>query len=189
MIDFKYGIALGPIDRAQKDRMRAWRNDPRIWIWCRQNDLISDMDQDRWMEHQSLDPSIRMYSVMAPTPAAGELSFCGVAGLTSIDPGNRRAEFSLYIAPQMHQKGLGRKALQTLLAHGFLNLGLHVIWGESFADNPAMKLFRGLGFREEGIRKDFYFKQGRFIDAHLISMTEDEWRKRYFSASPRSSVR
>lgn len=187
MIDFKYGVKLGPIDRAHKDRMRVWRNDPRIYAWCRQSDLISDMDQERWIEQQSLDASIRMYSINVNT--GGEDQFCGVCGLTSIDPLNRRAEFSLYIAPTMHQRGLGKKSLETLLAHGFLNLGLNLIWGEAFSGNPAMKLFRRVGFSEEGIRRQFYFKQGKFTDAHLISITEAEWRRRYMSGSQPSSGR
>lgn len=181
MIDFKYGVALGPIDRVHKDRMRAWRNDMRVYSWCRQNDLISDFQQDRWMEAQSQDGSQHMYSVLVNTGASHE--FCGVAGLTNIDWANRRAEFSLYIAPSMHRKGLGQKALMTLVTHAFLNLGLHVVWGETFAENPALRMFKRVGFQEEGIRRDFYFKKGRFIHAHLVSMTEAEWRIKYMSSS------
>ena len=188
MIDHGYGAMLGPVDRAHKERMRQWRNDPRIYAWCRQDGLISDQDQDRWFERQSVDPSIRMFMVLAILPSK-DVEPCGVAGLTSIDWLNRRAEFSLYVAPGMHRKGLGEKALLTLLSYGFRDLGLHVIWGETFESNPAIKLFKKIGFTQEGTRRGFYWKHGRHIDAHLISMTEDEWRQRYSSQPLRSPGR
>lgn len=170
MIDFGRDVSLGPLDYADKEIIRGWRNDPAIWKWCRQNDVISDMDQDRWIEAQSLSQTTKMYMIHAE----GWLKV-GVCGLTSIDPINRRAEFSLYIAPTQQGIGFGRKALATLLDHGFKNLGLHSIWGESFAGNPAIRMFGSLGFKNEGARRDFYFRDGKFIDAYLCSILASEW--------------
>jgi RimJ/RimL family protein N-acetyltransferase len=100
----------------------------------------------------------------------------GVAGLTSIDRLARRAEFSLYIGPEHHGEGYGRKALIALFTKGFRDLGLNLIWGESFDGNPAIRLFESLGMIREGTRRDFYFKDGRFIDAHLFSIRSTEWK-------------
>lgn len=157
--------------------VREWRNDYAIWQWCRQNDLISDVDQNRWFERQSTDPTIKMYKITVGFKKDDKPHVVpvGVCGLTSIDYVNRRAEFSLYIAPQFQGNDFGDKALRCLLSHGFKNLGLHVIWGEVFAGNPALKLFENLGIKREGTRRDFYFRDGKFIDAHLISIKEDEW--------------
>jgi ribosomal-protein-alanine N-acetyltransferase len=110
-----------------------------------------------------------MYMVMAgETPV-------GVAGLTSLSFANRRAEFSLYIAPKYHRHGLGKMALRLLLLHGFSNLGLNVIYGETFDGNPAAKMFESLGFVKEGTRRDFYWKDGKWLDAHLYSLKREEW--------------
>jgi RimJ/RimL family protein N-acetyltransferase len=155
--------------------VRSWRNDYRIWQWCRQNDFISDADQARWFEAQSKDPSIKMYKVLVQVEGSDKATGVGVAGFTSIDMTNRRAEFSLYIAPSAQGNGLGKKALSCLLTHGFKNLGFNVIWGEVFAGNPALAKFEQLGFVHEGCRRDFYFRNGKFIDAHLISMRASEW--------------
>lgn len=94
----------------------------------------------------------------------------GVCGLTSIDWINRRAEFSLYIGPEHHGCGLGEAALRALVRHGFERLNLHSIWGEAFDTNPAMKMFERVGFKHEGVRKHFYFRSGRYVDAHLFSI-------------------
>lgn len=100
----------------------------------------------------------------------------GVCGLTSIDMTNRRAEFSLYLIPSYQGKHLGSKALTILLEHAFNNLGLMQVWGEVFEGNPAIESFEKLGFKRDGVRRDFYFRDGKFINANLISIKDDEWR-------------
>lgn len=156
------------------DMARMWRNDYKIWKWCRQNDLISDIDQQRWFEAQSKDPSIKMYKIMLANDS--KIVTVGVCGLTSFDEHNRRAEFSIYIAPAFHGNGLGKLGMMVLLKHGFTNLGLNLIWGEVFDGNPALKMFEELGFVREGVRREFYFRDGKFIDAHLISIKASEWK-------------
>lgn len=99
----------------------------------------------------------------------------GVCGFTGIDLVNRHAEFSLYIAPTFWGQGYGKKALQSLVSHGFNSYGFQVIWGESFAHNPATKMFVQLGFMHEGIRRNLYFREGKFIDAHLYSILREDW--------------
>ena len=107
----------------------------------------------------------------------------GAAGLTSLDFANRRAEFSLYVAPELQGKGVGRRALHCLLMHGFENLGLNVIWGETFDGNPAARMFESMGFVKEGTRRSFYWKDGKWTDAHLYAMKADEWKLRTSSSS------
>lgn len=170
MIDFGYDLRLLPIERDDLQMLRRWRNDYRIWKWCRQNDLISEVSQQNWFERQAADPTMRMYKMCAPSGEA-----VGVCGLTSIDTLCRRAELSLYIEPARQKEGLGKRALSTLLCHGFVNMGLNLIWCETFEGNHAAKMFESSGFKKEGTRRQFYFKGGKFIDAHLYSITADEW--------------
>lgn len=172
MIDFGYGVSLGPLDVEHAPKIRDWRNDRRIWKWCRQHDLISDLSQHAWFKAQSADPTIKMYMIYGEKGQAA-----GVCGFTSIDYLNRRAEFSLYIAPDFQEDGLGKKALKTLFGHGFLNLGFNSIWGETFDGNLAGPMFQRMGMKHEGTRRDFYFRNGRFIDAHLYSLLRAEWDK------------
>jgi len=172
-----YKLFLSALDSTDMGVVRHWRNDYEIWKWCRQNDLISDWDQMQWFERQARDQSIKMYKISISRKDGGETktTMVGVCGLTSIDLINRRAEFSLYIAPACHNQGFGKKAMTCLLNHGFSNLGLNVIWGEVFDENPALDLFLELGFRQEGLRQDAYFRDGKFIAAHLIAMRAEEW--------------
>jgi RimJ/RimL family protein N-acetyltransferase len=172
LVNFGFDVSLNPLDSQYEDLARSWRNDPRIFRWCRQDDLISDYAQSRWFESQSKDPTIKMYAIDHP-----QHGFCGVCGLTSIDRLARRAEFSLYIAPHFHGKGFGEQALKTLFTHAFFNLGFNLIWGECLEGNRAIRTFDKIGMKREGIRQQFYFKDGRLWDAHLVSMTFDQWKE------------
>lgn len=172
-------LALAPLDYKDMELVRMWRNDYSIWKWCRQNDFISDYDQEKWYRQQAEDPSIKMYKIMVSSHDEKEdktkLFPVGVCGLTSIDLAHHRAEFSLYIAPGYQGFNFGKMALTCLISHGFKNLGLHLIWCEVFDKNPAMSTYEELGFVYEGTRRHFYFKDGKHINAHILSIKEDEW--------------
>ena len=171
-----YALGLGPLDSEHVAEIRAWRNDYRIWKFTRQNDYLDDIEHGDWFARQTSDPTVKMYSIMLSDGEA--VRVVGVCGFTSVDYRNSRAEFSLYIAPGFQRQGLGKKALSILLGHGFENHGFRLIYGETFADNPAAGMFEALGFRHEGTRREFYYKAGRHIDAHLYSILRSEWEKK-----------
>ncbi len=171
MINYDLSVQLGPIDAFHLDKLRRWRNDHRIWQWCRQNDLISASNQSKWLEKISDDDTIRMYTIWSKNVT----DLVGVCGLTSIDQVNQRAEFSLYTGPEFHKLGYGKDALICLFKYGFEELNLNLIWGETFEGNPALKLFNNLGMKTDGVRRQFYFKGGKFIDATIVSITREEW--------------
>jgi RimJ/RimL family protein N-acetyltransferase len=166
-------LSLAAISRVDLPKLLEWRNDYRIWQWCRQNDLINELSHEAWFEWQAKDPATRMYKLLLKT--SGAANVIGVCGLTSIDWQNRRAEFSLYIGPQFQRLGAGKMGLSLLLCHGFDNLGLNLIYGETFDGNPAAKMFEKLGFAKEGTRRNFYWRDGKYVDAHLYSLTREEW--------------
>jgi UDP-4-amino-4,6-dideoxy-N-acetyl-beta-L-altrosamine N-acetyltransferase len=168
MIDFGYGVVLAPLNKKNNEHYNRWRNNREIWKWCRQFDVISLDHQDAWYDSQSKDPTIRMYQVQTKD------KLVGVCGLTDINHVNQHAEFSLYIAPGEHGKGYGKAALNTLVDHGFNNLNLHHIFGETYDGNPAAKMFESVGFKFEGTRRQYYFRDGKFIDAHLYSILRSE---------------
>lgn len=166
-------LELRPIEREDLPQLRTWRNDWRIIAWTRQYDMLNEVEHANWFERQATDPAIRMYKIVMK--AAGKTVPVGVCGLTSIDYRNSRAEFSCYIGPEFHRRGLGKMALSLLLTHGFDNLGLNLIWGETLAGNPAAIMFESLGFQREGTRRSFYYKDCKRLDAHLYSITAREW--------------
>lgn len=171
-------IKLLPISKDDLKPMFQARNHDSIKKWCRQVGVLNWDNHCEWYEKQRKDPSIKMLTIGKGTyDSYHEIAydFIGVCGLTSIDLINRHAEFSLYIIPSEHRKGYASLALKELIKFGFNELGLNLIWGETFDGNPALNLFKEIGFKIDGTRRDFYYKNGQFIDAHLVSIKRSEY--------------
>lgn len=146
-----------------------WRNDPRIHRWTRQNGLISEADQKKWLEKIANDPTIMMFGILTSYDEN-----IGTMGLTSISHIHGTAEFSLLIDPDHQGKGYGKAALIELLKYGFKNLRLNLVWGETFVTNPAFEMFKKLGMKEEGRVRERYFKDGQYEDAYIVSILKQE---------------
>jgi len=163
-----------------KELFFEWRNDPNIYSWCRQFLPLSKDEHEKYWYEQEYDKTSEMFAIYkhSDTPRIvdsdfSEGSVCiGCCGLTSIDYVNSRAEFSLYIGSECQGYGFGKQALYELFMVGFDKLGLNRIWGETFNNNPAIHVFESLGMELEGIRKQFYFRDGEFINAFLYSINK-----------------
>ena len=166
---------LSPIPQNHeiKELLFKWRNNPLIYKWCRQNDFIDWNAHSLWFENLGLDKSIKMYLICKDngTPI-------GVCGITDIDLINQRAEFSLYIGPEYQGNGFSKTALRLLFDRVFKSYPINLIWGECFDGNIANKIFKDLGMNIDGIRRNFYFREGRHIDAYLYSITRGEFYDR-----------
>ena len=169
MLDYKHGVYLDTIEPEHLDQLRAWRNNKSIYRWCRQTGLITRDDHLYWYKNIANNGKNRMYAIKSDS---GKL--VGVCGFTDIDHICRRAEFSLYIGPENQRCGYAERGLRTLFRHGFDDLNLNIIWGETFEDNGALRLFKKIGMKVEGVRRSFYFKEGSHINAVLISIKRDE---------------
>ncbi len=164
----KSHVSLRPLDEWDLRQAYRWRNDPRIYKWCRQCEPITREHHEAYWARIAKDPHSRFYGVTAD----GEL--VGVCGLTSIDWINRRGEVSLYIDPERHRQGLGALAARALIDKAFKVHNLNCLWGESFDGSPAIDLFWDLGFKREGVRREFYFRDGQYVDAILFSLLRSE---------------
>ncbi|MSO66226.1 MAG: N-acetyltransferase family protein [Pseudolabrys sp.] len=79
-------------------------------------------------------------------------------------------EDSVYIAPAIHRRGIGRTLLAALIeaceARGFRQM-IAVI-GDSSKQAASIGLHEALGFHHAGILEDVGFKHGRWLDSVLM---------------------
>lgn len=159
------------------------RNDPDIMKWCRQHDVLHWHNHNKWFDAQAKDETMTMYAIriggwdIRKSSLVSNRPALGVCGLTGIDYVNSRAEFSLYIGKDNQGQGYGEEALIKLFDKGFNHYNLNLIWGESFDGNPAIAMFEKVGMKKDGIRRNFYYREGKYIDAILYSITKKEFNK------------
>ena len=67
-------------------------------------------------------------------------------------------------------------ALTALLRHGFGELGLHSVWLDTWEGNaPALGLYRSLGFREAGMRRDAWRRGGSLYGLVYMDLLAEEF--------------
>lgn len=120
----------------------------------------------------------------------------GTVGLTSINKHHKTAEFSLLIGSEHRKKGYGSKALKDLIQYGFKELGLELIFGETFIYpyeakkylddmnvsyidhrgliNPGVKAYEKLGFRKDAVLRNRYRKYGFTLHSVIYSIMPGE---------------
>jgi len=73
-------------------------------------------------------------------------------------------------------RGLGTEAGRLLLDLVFGDLAFHrVSMGVVGFNERAMRFWKGLGFKEEGIQRDGYYCDGRYSEFVMMSILEDEY--------------
>jgi len=100
----------------------------------------------------------------------------GNIALQSIDPIHRSAEISFLIGSRTAWgKGYGQEAGRLLLRHGFQELNLQRIGCGTPDSNAGMiKVALALGMKEEGRRRNAFFKGGKYHDIVLFGILSNE---------------
>ena len=109
-----------------------------------------------------------------------ESKYIGEAVLNEIDDENRSADFRIALQGKAYfGKGYGSEATRLIIDYGFKVLNLHRIELEVYDFNPrAQHVYEKAGFVKEGVKRDALFWEGQYQNAIVMSILEDEWRKK-----------
>jgi len=156
------GIRLRPVEREDLPRYVAWFNDPEVREGLERLLPMSIVEEESWFQSLgSRSPFERPFALDALEGKAWR--HIGGCGIHHHDPVHRHAELGIMIGEKdCWHRGLGRAAMRALIRYSFdtLNLNrvyLHVL----FFHEWAIRLYAGLGFREEGrLRQDYFHLAG-----------------------------
>jgi diamine N-acetyltransferase len=159
------------LEHKDLDRSRAWVNDPEIAPLLLRVLPVSEIEQERWFENICNLFDRYVWAV------DNDGQHIGNVGLYHIDLVHRRAEaWTLLGDPSQRGKGLGQEAMKLLLDYGFGGLGLNKIYLHVDEENIiAQKMYKKLGFIEEGKLEEEYFIQGRFRTILRMRLFASEW--------------
>lgn len=126
----------------------AWMNDSRIYWSMNFVPPISLDNTINWY-HNNMNSNSRIDVALEDN---GEVVAFG--GLTNIDYRLRKAEFYVFVNPDMHGKGYGTKATFQICRYGFEILQLHKVFLYTNSSNiGAQKTYSKIGFKLEGVHR------------------------------------
>jgi ribosomal-protein-alanine N-acetyltransferase len=88
-----------------------------------------------------------------------------------------RSEIGYDLTPDAWGKGYMTEALRAVVQNGFERMGLNRIDAlVSIENDPSVKLLQKLGFKQEGVLRDYFCLDGKFYDHYLLALLQREWK-------------
>jgi len=164
-------VLLKPLEQKHSAKMFEWINTKELVEFNSYFKEVSLEDHNKWFERVRQDKSMSIFAIEL---ANGE--FIGTCQLHSIHPVYRNAELQIRIGEaQEHGKSYGTKACRLLLKHGFEDLNLKRIYLSVFEGNErAVRLYKKLGFKEEGLFREHCFINGKFVNLVMMGLLKNE---------------
>lgn len=102
----------------------------------------------------------------------------GTCGFHKWDKRYFRAEIGYDLSPSCWGQGYMVEALLSVIPHGFEQMRLNRIEALVYVGNDrSVQLLRRLGFKQEGVLRDYLCLDGEFYDHYLFALLQKEWRK------------
>jgi len=171
------GIRFRAIEKDDIPSFLRWLNDPETRQFLLLYDPISRADEERWVEGLAGRKDDRIFAFEAPID--DQWIHLGNVGLHGIDWKNSNSGFGIVLGEKQYWgQGYGTKAARLMLRFAFDTLNLHRVELEVFEFNPrAIRAYEKAGFRPEGTRRQAFFHDGRYWDAHRMAILSEEFAR------------
>lgn len=168
-------VTLRAIEKEDLELMRNMLNDPEMeslvvgWAFP-----ISRYQQEKWYENNINNMNNLRFIIETKEDGA-----IGLITLTEIDWKNRKAINGIKILDKnSRKKGIGIDSLMAIMRYCFDELQLHRLKTTRFLDNIASeKLYNKCGWKEEGIKRECIYKNGKWRDLVFTGILKSDYLK------------
>lgn len=134
---------------------------------------VSQESQATWLQSISTSRTSRRYVARLKTDGC----FVGVFRVDRIDPWNRNAVIGADIVEGLRGQGYATEIFRYFFEYFFEQCGFQRLALVTLESNaPAIKLYKKLGFVEEGRERQAIFREGKFQDLVCMGILSEEWR-------------
>jgi len=168
-------VVLLPPEPEHAGILARWLNDPAVWVPFGMDTPASVEGERQWISSlPSREDEINLLVVekISERPI-------GLAGLRNIDGFNRTARLGVLVGEETDRgSGYGSEAVKLLLRHAFDYLGLRRVNLSVLEKNePALHLYRKLGFVQEGRERRAQLRGGEYLDRLHFGLFKEELRE------------
>jgi RimJ/RimL family protein N-acetyltransferase len=164
-------IQLRPVEESDYPLIHRWLNHPEVWRYMdyerpySMQDVKEDIERSRREGHP--------FTILVKDRPIGRI------GLNQFRRRDRICSLYMFIGePAYWGQGHAEDATMTLLAYAFSRWDLNMVELWTLADNDrAIGVYRRCGFIEEGRLRARSFKEGRWVDHMVMSVTREEFER------------
>lgn len=169
-------LTLRAIEPGDLVTLQKWANDPVTQDGIGEIHFPSSLDfHETWFAGLKTDRLNHRFVVETP-----EGAIIGLSSIINIDWRNSHAWHGLVIGDSSHRgKGYGVDAIMATMRYAFDEMNLERLDGSMIEYNTqSLATYCGpkLGWREEGRKKNYFYRKGRFWDQVIVGVTRDDYR-------------
>ena len=164
-------IRLRAVEPEDAEVLYRWENDPAVWNVSGTTEPFSRAQIEHFVERQLKGEDLfRTGQLRLMIEVSERGRTIGTVDLFEYDPLHGRAGLGILIYDQGERgQGYAAEAVEVLCRYGRERLRLHQLWCSVGADNTAsLHLFRSLGFREVGTKRDWLWTPEGYRDEILL---------------------
>lgn len=168
-------LSLRAIEEEDIPLLHKWANDPVTQDGIGELHFPSSIDfHTNWFHNLKNDKLNHRFVVDVP-----DVGIIGISSLVNIDWRNSHAWHGLVLGDPSHRgKGYAVDAIMATMRYAFDELNLERLDGSMIEYNHhslATYCGKKLGWKEEGRRRNYFFRKGRYWDQIVVGVTKQDY--------------
>jgi RimJ/RimL family protein N-acetyltransferase len=167
-------VILRAIEESDLPLLHRWANDPATQDIIGNIHFPSSMEFHKsWFASLQSDERNQRFAVDAP-----EVRLIGLSSIIQIDWRNNHAWHGIVLGDvDIRGKGYGLDAVMATMRYAFDELHFERLDGSMIEYNEvSISFYCGkLGWKEEGRRRNYYYRRGRYWDQVVVGITREDY--------------
>jgi len=166
-------LILRAVEESDLVLLHEWANDPDTQNAIGHVHFPSSMDFHKaWFQKLKDDQLNQRFAIEAP-----EFGLIGLSSIINIDWRNNHAWHGIVLGDKNTRgRGFGIEAMLTTVRYAFDELHLERLDGSIIEYNSLpYSLYMKYGWKEEGRRRNYYFRKGRYWDQIVVGITRHDY--------------
>lgn len=171
-INLSESLIIRLLEQKDLESARTLHNDHSTLLNLYDITHVSEVNQSLWFDKISRSNSSFRYSILN----ANDNEFVGIFKIDNLDHINKSVCFGLDINKKFRGRGYSKKIYKYFISFYFDNLGMNRIYLSVLSSNIlARKIYKSLGFIEEGNMREAIFRDGHYVDLIFMSILKHEY--------------
>ncbi|MCQ2457276.1 MAG: GNAT family N-acetyltransferase [Clostridia bacterium] len=150
-----------------------WFNQPQIMFQCGFEQPTNEEKEKRIINVSHKSEDSVWFTITDP-----DGKIIGETGLLRMFPAWHQTDLTIIIPdPEMQNKGYGSEAIRIMLDMAFREYEMHrVSIGVVALNTAALRFYKRIGFRQEGILEEAYYYNNEYSDFIMMRILDREWK-------------